>query len=205
MASPQNPPVQPDSRNEAKTPAPGEISITKVEPQNESRFQFETAKEARAPARAFVLPPAAPRNSSSTGSQELPAVNAGLPRVDVPVLPLGSVAPPAPAPSAALASGVSEHSKAVTNPTPAVLTYDPGVTVPPELKLLIAAPVTVRVRVSVDASGRVTRAEAVRDGRIHALLLSAATNAALRCRFRPARLGDTAVPSEVNINFQVRP
>jgi hypothetical protein len=89
--------------------------------------------------------------------------------------------------------------------TPATLTYDPGVTVPPELKQIVNAPVNVRVQVSVDALGRVTHAEAVRQQRVHALLLSAATSAALRCRFRPARLGDTPVASEVTIVFQVRP
>jgi len=115
------------------------------------------------------------------------------------LIQLNAVAPPAAAPPQ------KERSKPVSEPTPAVLIFDPGVTVPSELKQLIGGPVTVRVRVTVNAAGRVTRAEAVRDGNVHALMLSAATKAALRCRFRPARLGDIPVPTEVTIRFLVSP
>jgi protein TonB len=205
-----------DNGNDAKATAPALSSTPPLSDARDvsSRFQFESRPEAKTstPVRPFVLPPGVARNSSAMSPQELPTVRANQPQVDVPVLPLSSLAPPAPtapaptlpAPTAPAATAPA-NSKPAAAPTPPVLTYDPGVVVPSELKQIIVSPVTVRVHVNVDAAGRVTRAEAVRSDRVHALLLSAATNAALRCRFRPARLGDTPVASEVTILFQVRP
>jgi hypothetical protein len=86
-----------------------------------------------------------------------------------------------------------------------VLIAQEGVQMPRELLPILTRPVAVSVRVDVNEVGRVTRAEAIAEKGIHALLLRAATDAALRCRFRPARQGQSPVASNVTILFHIGP
>jgi TonB family protein len=69
------------------------------------------------------------------------------------------------------------------------------------LQPILTRAVTVSVRVEVNESGRVTRAEPIAEKGVHAMLLSAAADAARRCRFKPARRGQTPVQSTVNLVF----
>ena len=64
---------------------------------------------------------------------------------------------------------------------------------------------TVRVRVEVNETGRVVRADAIPEKGTHNMLLSAAVDAARRCRFQPARQGQTPVASTVIMVFHVDP
>jgi TonB family protein len=86
-----------------------------------------------------------------------------------------------------------------------VLIAQEGVQTPRELLPILTRPVAVSVRVDVNEAGRVTRAEAIAEKGIHALLLNAATDAARRCRFQPARRGQTPVSSNVTIVFHINP
>jgi hypothetical protein len=86
-----------------------------------------------------------------------------------------------------------------------VLIAQAGVQTPRELLPILTKPVAVSVRVDVNEAGRVTRAEAIAEKGIHALLLRAATDAARLCRFQPARRGQTPVSSNVTIVFHIGP
>ncbi|HTX38986.1 MAG TPA: energy transducer TonB [Bryobacteraceae bacterium] len=132
-----------------------------------------------------------------------------------PVLPAGlriAAAPPA-AQRASAAAGEADPTKpqAQEATTPDVVYVSPmlvapqGVKMPPELRGLLKRPLTVKVHAEINAAGRVTQAEAIPGQGLHELLLRAATEAALQCRFQPARRGQTAVPSSVMIEFHVDP
>jgi hypothetical protein len=86
-----------------------------------------------------------------------------------------------------------------------VLIDQQGVRTPRELLPILTRSVTVNVRVDVDAAGRVTHAEAIPEKGIHSLLLTAAQDAARRCRFRPARRGQSPVSSTVTMVFHIPP
>jgi TonB family protein len=76
---------------------------------------------------------------------------------------------------------------------------------PRELLPILTRSVAVSVRVDVNEAGRVTRAEAIPEKGVHALLLRAASDAARLCRFQPARRGQTPVASTVTIVFHIGP
>ncbi len=145
-----------------------------------------------------VSPPAivAPRTEPAK-----PAIQASPEHGDPPASQLpGSVSPPAnAAPRSELAKPLEEGYVAP------VLISQEGVRTPPELVPILRRPVAVSVRVDVNEAGRVTRAEAIAEKGIHALLLRAATDAARRCRFQPARRGQSPVSSTVTIVFHIGP
>jgi protein TonB len=130
-----------------------------------------------------------------------PAVQASSQRVDLPApQPVGSASSPA------VAVPQSEPAKPQEEGYVApVLIAQEGVQTPRELLPILTHSVAVSVRVDVNEAGRVTRAEAIADKGIHALLLRAATDAARRCRFQPARRGQTPVSSNVTIVFHIGP
>jgi hypothetical protein len=61
---------------------------------------------------------------------------------------------------------------------------------------------TVSVNVHLDEAGRIVRAEAVQhDATVPPRLIKDAVEAALQWQFKPARRGNTAIPSEYTIRF----
>jgi TonB family protein len=82
-----------------------------------------------------------------------------------------------------------------------VLVSQEGVLTPRVLQPILTRSVTVNVRVEVNEAGRVTRAEPIAEKGVHTMLLTAAADAARRCRFKPARQGQTPVQSTVTLVF----
>jgi len=137
---------------------------------------------------------ALPRSEpAKPGSQANPA------HFDLPAPP-GSVSPPAV--NAPPSEPAKPREEGYVSP---VLIAQEGVHTPRELRPVLTRPVAVSVRVDVNEAGRVTHAEAIAEKGIHALLLRAATDAALRCRFQPARRGQSPVSSNVTIVFHIDP
>lgn len=66
-------------------------------------------------------------------------------------------------------------------------------------------PVAVKIRVLVDEKGQVVSAAALPQQKTHAAYIQAAEAAAIRCRFKPAHRGSTAVGGEVILNFRFMP
>jgi len=126
-----------------------------------------------------------------------------------PVQATAHVDPPGrsgPSSAAPPATAANNPSKPAEEPFVApVLIAQQGVHMPPELRDVFRQPVSVKVRVDVNENGRVTKAEGIPEKGTPTLLLTAATDAALWCRFQPARRGNKAVPSTVTILFRVDP
>jgi hypothetical protein len=150
------------------------------------------------PTREFVPPATIPR-AAARFSDDLPAVSPPAPHTPALTPTLGPAAAP-PAPGASTSPG-SDSDRV----SPPERTYQAGLAIPPALRDFVRAPVTVQVRVNVDAAGRVTRAEPIAEKGLHALLRNAAADAALRCRFRPGRRGGSPVASEAIVRFTIRP
>jgi hypothetical protein len=88
---------------------------------------------------------------------------------------------------------------------PPVLVRQVMPAVPQVIKSMIVSPRTAEVRVSLDATGKVVKAEGVRQPTMPRLLLDAAEMAARQCRFQPAFSGDKPIPSEMILRFQFKP
>jgi len=76
---------------------------------------------------------------------------------------------------------------------------------PPLLRGVLWKLSTVDVSVAVDASGNVTKAEAVAKPGLHPLLRDAAVQAARRWKFRPAQFNGHAVPANMVLQFNFAP
>jgi len=154
-----------------------------------------------------VLPPVPPiAEAPASPAQRSPATavvsGSTAQRTPPPAVTSGSTAP-------AGSSGTSAPGKPPATPdvvyvSPTLIAQE-GVQMPPQLRTILRRPVTVKVRVEVNEAGKVTKADAIPDRNVHSLLLSAAQDAALRCRFHPARRGQTAVASSVTLVFHVDP
>jgi hypothetical protein len=181
--------------------APPAIAVPRSEPAKPAiEASWERVDQSAPPPAGSVSPPAViaiPRSEPAK-----PAIQASSERVDLPApAPLGSVPPPP-----AIAVPQSEPAKPREEGYVApVLIAREGVHTPRELLPILTRPVAVSVRVDVNEAGRVTHAEAIAEKGIHALLLRAATDAALRCRFQPALRGRSPVSSNVTIVFHIDP
>jgi TonB family protein len=77
---------------------------------------------------------------------------------------------------------------------------------PPSVRSLITSQVEVNVKVSIDETGRVTKAELLPGKQpVDESVLNAARKAAAAWRFAPAQRGGQPVPSELILRFQFRP
>jgi protein TonB len=74
---------------------------------------------------------------------------------------------------------------------------------PPYLRSMVVKPTTVEISVSIDAAGKVVKAEPVTSG--PPPLIAVAANAARLWRFKPARKGTEPIPSEMVLQFLFRP
>jgi len=78
--------------------------------------------------------------------------------------------------------------------------------VPRSLKAMITREITMEVNLSIDADGKIIKAEAATGGGIlQTSLGKLAVEAARLWKFQPARLGNRNVPGEVRIQFQFSP
>ena len=183
--------------------------------------------ELAGPTRPFVAPVGDRQPNPAVQLEEPPTIGTNLARAGTPaVLPPRSPSPPPPvviAPNQTGAGGPASSAKgagsSAANSTPGtgpskpaatgyedpVLISQAGARTPPELATFLQRPVAVRVRVDINDAGRVTHVEGIPDKGVHVLLLRAATDAAWRCRFRPARQGQTPVASSVTIVFHFGP
>jgi TonB family protein len=66
---------------------------------------------------------------------------------------------------------------------------------------MFVARTVVEVAVSIDKSGKVTKAEATPQKNVSQFLINSAVTAARRWKFRPAQRGDEPVSSEMVLQF----
>jgi protein TonB len=69
----------------------------------------------------------------------------------------------------------------------------------------IYSPISVEVKISIDKTGKVVKATAVPKKGAYPVLVLAAVDAARRWTFRPARIGDQPLASEMTIGFNFNP
>lgn len=220
------PPQAPVGPGQQKVPfevkAERQIPVqAKAEPTDSGEI---TAPVERTPLRSFVPPPtksqagelqpadaAAPpvlntRPAPSLALTGLPAVQLpppGPPR-SAPSNAAEEARRPNAAPAAANPAGTGQAKTKADDYVSPVMTFQAGVRMPSELPRTLK-PIAVTVVVDLDPSGRVTHAEPVAESGIHKLLLQAATDAAWKCRFQPARNGPHPVSSRVTLVFHVNP
>jgi hypothetical protein len=191
-------PAPPPSASE---PPPPSSAAPRSEPSKAAtQASSEHVDRPASPPSASEPPP--PASTAPRSELSKPATQTSPEHVDLSAqLPLtsGSQPPTATAPQSEPANPQEESLVAP------VLIAQAGVQTPRELAPVLTRRVAVSVRVDVNEAGRVTRAEAIPEKGIHALLLRAARDAALQCRFQPARRGQSPVSSTVTIVFHIGP
>ena len=75
---------------------------------------------------------------------------------------------------------------------------------PAQLQAMITKSGTIDVRVAIDKTGRVTKAEVNPNSGFHQLVLERLLSASRLWKFKPARRGDEPVSSEFVIQFNFR-
>ncbi|MBZ5728091.1 MAG: TonB family protein [Acidobacteriia bacterium] len=189
-------------------------------PRTAVRSQELTVKEREAPVptvAASEIPPAPPV------TRELPPASSNAPAIDLPA-PLApqSRAAAAPAPEVP-APAVRQPSNAApplerARPTPASpapvvaspASYQPprplrqvNATKPPLASL--SSPIEIKVRVEVDARGKVTKAVAVNRSATNSRFADSAVVAARFWQFEPARENGRAIAGEATVSFRFTP
>ena len=120
-------------------------------------------------------------------------------RVDAPPPPAPAPAP-APAKPAALPATPPARVSDYAGP---VVTRRVSPSVPANVRAMLRSESRVEVKVAIDETGKVVRAEAVnRTGEMASYLSQTAVNTARMWRFRPARNNGKPVPSEMVLNFR---
>jgi len=110
--------------------------------------------------------------------------------------------PPTPAPETRPATAQSTSPAATYHPAIPLTKVAP--IFPPNLKTLVFKPVTVAVRVTIDKTGKVLKAEPVPQGNIHQFFITEAVHAAQLWTFQPAQRDNQPVASESVLNFAFR-
>lgn len=145
------------------------------------------------PAQPAVTPP-------SPAAESSPATRDFGQRVHVML-----VDPPSQAPGAQQAG--AEHPLTPTPKyVPPLPIHEVQPSLPPKTQKLVTSLREVDIKVQIDDSGRVVKAEPVQSNReVSGFLVGPARNAAMLWRFVPAQRGDQAVPSELVLRFQYLP
>jgi periplasmic protein TonB len=178
------------------------------QPQPKLLSGSETAKELRQfkPVEDRVPATATPlRLEEPPSVSAAPPVNSGTPTMLNQALNQPLVAAPA-APTAkpeapAQRASQTEPPLTTVGANPPVATNKVIPPVPPLLKGVLWKPVVVEVKISVNESGNVAKAEAVPKPGVNPLLSDAAVQAARRWKFRPAQFDGHPVPAEVILQF----
>ncbi len=136
-----------------------------------------------------------------------PLLGAAKPAAEGPaaVMPPGvrvDAPPPAPAPARPAPLPAAPPPR-VSDYVAPVVTRRVSPSVPANVRALLRSEARVEVKVAIDETGKVVRAEAVsRTGEMSAYLSQAAVNTARLWRFQPARNNGKPVPSEMVLNFR---
>ena len=169
------------------------------------------AKEEDRPTIAATRPFTPPPPNQPTGTpritlpSEVPA--AAIPRANLPgILPF--VAPAAPPPLTKQQPGQQQASGA--KPAPAAYHLPEAISkalpkYPRHLQALISKPSVIEIRVQIDKSGNVTKAELIPQPGLNPFFSEPALEAARSWKFDPARRGDEAIPSESILRFVFKP
>ena len=221
LALSSRPPVETPSGAQPVRDAPPPRQVRTVPIVDHAELPAPAAAPSR-PSHPFT-PPAAPvsrqtqevaldapptmASGASVVAADHPPVSAGA--VALPAAPLPqpqpvplSVAGPLQTAPAAGASAPSGRGESYRQPFPRTLVRP---TVGESVRALIQKDVEIAVRVDIDETGKVVKAEAIsHDSTLGGYLEKAALSAALRSRFEPARMGDKAVPSSHVLRFTFR-
>lgn len=159
------------------------------------------------PSKTFTAPPVASHTQSPpVALNEPPALNSSL---EHPAYP-ASVAPSLAAPSAPAPSAPTQPAPTTPQASAAAIYYPPvplrriSPAFPAELRPMAYKPTSVAVRVAIDESGKVLKAEPLPQQNVHKLFILEAVRAAALWKFQPARRGDKPVASESILNFSFR-
>jgi protein TonB len=192
-----------DSNASAALPPP--VSSGSAIPLELRQFK-ETRDPATATPPSIDEPPpvigAAPMNSVTPSLLNRPAVSPGPPPVSINQVPVSSLAP-VNVPAQMIRQGQPSQSTSAAQPP--VATHQVVPQFPITLRGVIWKPTTVDVNVSVDASGRVVKAEVVAKPGLHPLLGDAAVQAALRWKFHPAQFNGHPLPANIVLQFNFAP
>ncbi len=140
------------------------------------------------PAMVADAPPQLARTGETAGSPPLPAALTS---------PAAPVQPPPPEPR--------PEPRPVEH-VPATPIFKVNPVILPPIRAMLRDEVTIGVRVSIDAEGKVTTAGvATRQGPVNNALLESAVNAARQWRFQPATTGGKPVPATMILNFRFTP
>lgn len=174
------------------------------------------AEQPRQPSKAFTLP-AAPRMKTAgslipvneppdlivkTNPAALAPLALGQPVVQPPqrVPEQGALTPQ---PTATFPKSPAAKSPPPVYP-PMIISSVPAV-YPSTLKNLGFATKTVEIKVSIDKTGRIVKAEPIPSKEfVPQAMIQAAVETARRCRFKAARIGDQAVPGEIVLRFDFK-
>jgi TonB family protein len=174
----------------------------------------------RTPAREFVAPSrriASPQteNPASLAVVAPPDLTARLDLRQMPSTPQAPVIGPAAVPPPPQATSPSQFRTRQSQPIqvapqiqqrPPVPLRQVRPVLPDNVKSMLTGRASVKVRIQVDATGRVTGAEPLMTGgSLDKFLSSAAASAARMWTFEPATEGDRRVPSELTVEFTFVP
>ncbi|MFN0102177.1 MAG: hypothetical protein ACKV2U_08815 [Bryobacteraceae bacterium] len=161
----------------------------------------EPPQKSRNPVRAFVPPPRTVRPVAATPIEPPPL----SPAAGVEVSQLHSpIVQPSPALSPSPVENRIRRSRAVLQSAllPPVPIKKVSPVLPPSIKRVLSSRTNVKVRVQIDAWGRITAVEPLPiDGPFGKFLGAAAADAARRSTFEPAREGWRKVPGELTLEF----
>ena len=204
-AESSKPAPSPEPAKSAKSPAPSpQKAGTAMRPATTSKAASPTAPLKPAPQ------PAVP------GAQPVLVAQNPIPAPSLSVQPAAEVPTPAPPadPLAAIRTGAQPTPAA---PSPAVVRSAPSVAIMPPRAIQQIAPelpakalksivgeVVVRLKVNVDASGKVTSTEPVSSGSIDPAVMGAVSTAVKRWKFAPARQGSQNVAGDLVLSFVFR-
>ena len=135
-----------------------------------------------------------------------------IPRMD---LPMGRPAVPAPVPAQVRLDAPNPTLEQSSQPLASVsqLAHQPPVplrqvrpVLPPNVKAMLTGRANVKVRIRVDAAGKVVSAEPLdTTGSVGRFLGAAAASAARTWTFQPATTGGRKVPGELTVEFTFVP
>jgi proteasome lid subunit RPN8/RPN11 len=190
-------------------PKPPTTSVAPPLPASDSVALTKASRPFQAPPVAKVTPspvPAIPADSPPLKLNLDPAAAVA------PGLLLQTRVPPPPNPVAPSPQHASQQppsrQPALGQPGSTVIQYQPAVPIvkatpvyPPELQTLAVTRKIIEVKVTIDTSGKVTRAEAIPQKNVSQFLVNSAVNAARLWRFQPARRNEEPVSSETLLQF----
>ena len=214
----------------AQSEAPRVYSVSSTVPKNppappETVPLAQASKPFSAPPPSPASSPAAPSLNDPPALRTNPNAAAAAPVVDI--LRTPAIAPPPPPaqtrvqpqaqpqspsqpqtlPQAPPSTPTPAQPEPSAPATPANVTYHPpvptrqvGPSFPAELRSVTLKPEVVEVRVTIDKTGRVVKAEALTQN-VHRFFIDEAIHAARLWRFQPAQRGEEAVQSESILHF----